>query len=179
MSLNVGFERRERIYVAECSRQTVSKRWASLRKRSFTKYYCVYPRVDKENGRGKRLETVWLVCKVEDQIDNDEEGGGGGGEGGVVRYKPCTHNALIGTSSNNCICVSKHRPCTRASTAVHRPTINTTCHEHNNYIDGITQHAHVTVRIQCTQIKVSQHLPMCMSVCTYHAHTTMSPGTCL
>ena len=160
--------------MAECSRQTVPKRWANLRKRSFTKYYCVYPRVDKENGRGKRLETVWLVCKVEDQTYN-ERGGGGGGGYIYTMYTQCTHWDFF----QQCICVSIHTPCTRVSTAVHRPTINTTGHGHNNYVDGITQQVHVTMYKQCTQIKVSQHFPMCMSVCTYHAHTSMSPGTCL
>ena len=40
--LEGGFER-----VAECLRQTVPDRWASIRKRSFTKCFCVYTR-----GRG-------------------------------------------------------------------------------------------------------------------------------
>ena len=40
--LEGGFERGGRIRVAECLRQIVPDRWASIRKRSFTKCFCVY-----------------------------------------------------------------------------------------------------------------------------------------
>ena len=40
--LQGGFERGGRIRVAECLRQIVPDRWASIRKRSFTKCCCVY-----------------------------------------------------------------------------------------------------------------------------------------
>ena len=40
--LEGGFERGGRIRVAECSRQFVPDSWASIRKRSFTKYFRVY-----------------------------------------------------------------------------------------------------------------------------------------
>ena len=42
-----GFKRGGRIRVAECLRQIVPNRWASIRKRSFTKCFCVYTRVTK------------------------------------------------------------------------------------------------------------------------------------
>ena len=42
--LEGGFERGGRIRVAGCLRQIVPDRWASIRKRSFTKYFCVYTR---------------------------------------------------------------------------------------------------------------------------------------
>ena len=45
--LEGGFERGGRIRVAECLRQTVPDRWASIRKRSFTKCFCVYTGVTK------------------------------------------------------------------------------------------------------------------------------------
>ena len=41
--LEGGFERGGRIRVAECLRQIVPDRWASIRKSSFTKYFGVYP----------------------------------------------------------------------------------------------------------------------------------------
>ena len=40
--LEGGFERGGRIRVAECLRQTVPDTWASIRKRSSTKCFCVY-----------------------------------------------------------------------------------------------------------------------------------------
>ena len=40
--LEGGFERGGRIRVAERLRQIVPDRWASIRKRSFTKCFCVY-----------------------------------------------------------------------------------------------------------------------------------------
>ena len=40
--LDGGFERGGRIRVAECLRQIVPDRWASIIKRSFTKCFCVY-----------------------------------------------------------------------------------------------------------------------------------------
>ena len=45
--LEGGFERGGRIRVAECLRQIVPDRWASIRKRSFTKCFCVYMGGDK------------------------------------------------------------------------------------------------------------------------------------
>ena len=45
--LKGGFERGGRIRVAECLRQIVPYRWASIRKRSFTKCFCVYTGGDK------------------------------------------------------------------------------------------------------------------------------------
>ena len=42
MRLEGGFQREGRIRVAECLRQIVPDRWASIRKRSFTKCFCVY-----------------------------------------------------------------------------------------------------------------------------------------
>ena len=41
-----GFKRGGRIRVAECVRQIAPDRWASVRKQSFTKYFCVYTRAD-------------------------------------------------------------------------------------------------------------------------------------
>ena len=40
--LEGGFEREGRIRVVECLRQIVPDSWASIRKRSFTKCFCVY-----------------------------------------------------------------------------------------------------------------------------------------
>ena len=40
--LEGDFERGGRIRVAECLRKIVPDRWASIRKRSFTKCFCVY-----------------------------------------------------------------------------------------------------------------------------------------
>ena len=45
--LEGGFKRGGRIKVAECLRQIVPDRWASIRKRSFTKCFCVYTGGDK------------------------------------------------------------------------------------------------------------------------------------
>ena len=45
--LEGGFKRGGRIRVAECLRQIVPDRWASVRKRSFTKCFCVYMAGDK------------------------------------------------------------------------------------------------------------------------------------
>ena len=45
--LEGGFKRGGRIRVAECLRQIVPDRWASIRKRSFTKCFCVYTAGDK------------------------------------------------------------------------------------------------------------------------------------
>ena len=47
--------------MAERLRQIVPNRWASVRKRSFTKCFCVYPKGDKCTG----VVTVWLDCEVE------------------------------------------------------------------------------------------------------------------
>ena len=66
--LEGGFKRGGRIRVAECLRQIVQDRWASIRKISFTKCFCVYT------------------------------GGGGGGGGGVtkVRVSDADRNCLAG-----------------------------------------------------------------------------------
>ena len=45
--LEGGFKRGGRIRVAECLRQIVPDRWASIRKRSFAKCFCVYTGVTK------------------------------------------------------------------------------------------------------------------------------------
>ena len=48
MRLEGGFKRGGRTRVAECLRQlVVPDRWASIRKSSFTKCFCVYTRADK------------------------------------------------------------------------------------------------------------------------------------
>ena len=47
--LEGGFKRGGRIRVAECLRQTIPNRWASVRKRSFTKCFCAYMRGDKDS----------------------------------------------------------------------------------------------------------------------------------
>ena len=43
--LEGGFKRGDRIRVAECLRQIVPDRWASIRKRSFIKCFSVFTRV--------------------------------------------------------------------------------------------------------------------------------------
>ena len=45
--LEGGFKGRGRIRVAECLRQIVLNSWANVRKRSFTKCFCVYTGVTK------------------------------------------------------------------------------------------------------------------------------------
>ena len=45
--LEGGFQRGGRIRVVECLRQIVPDRWASIRKRSFTKCICVYTGGDR------------------------------------------------------------------------------------------------------------------------------------
>ena len=46
--LEGGFERGGRIRVAECLRQIVPDRWASIRKRSFTKcFLCLHGRLQR------------------------------------------------------------------------------------------------------------------------------------
>ena len=45
--LEGGFKRGGRIRGAECLRQIVPDRWASVRQRSFTKCFCVYTGSDK------------------------------------------------------------------------------------------------------------------------------------
>ena len=45
--LEGGFKRGGRIRLAESLSQTVPDRWASVRKRSFIKWFCVYTRGDK------------------------------------------------------------------------------------------------------------------------------------
>ena len=47
--LEGGFKRGGRIRVAECLRQIVPDRWASIRKRYFTKCFCVYTGGDKDS----------------------------------------------------------------------------------------------------------------------------------
>ena len=49
VGLEGGFERGRRLRVAECLKQTVPNRWASVRKWSFSRYFCVYRRDDKVN----------------------------------------------------------------------------------------------------------------------------------
>ena len=49
LHLEGGFEGGGRITVAECLRQIVPDRWASIRKRSFTKCFCVYTGGDKDS----------------------------------------------------------------------------------------------------------------------------------
>ena len=52
--------------MVECFRQTVPKRWASVRKRPFTKCFCVYLKGVKCTG----VVTVWLDCEAEgDETD--------------------------------------------------------------------------------------------------------------
>ena len=58
MRLEGGFERGDRIRVAECLRQIVPYRWASIRKRSFTKCFCVY--AGGGGGGGQRF-----VCQMQ------------------------------------------------------------------------------------------------------------------
>ena len=53
--LEGGFKRGRRIRVAECLRQSFPNRWASVRKRSFAKCFCVYTRVYKGSYVG------WIV----------------------------------------------------------------------------------------------------------------------
>ena len=48
--LEGGLERGGRIRVAECLRQTVPNRWASVSKRPITKSVCDYTRGDKGSG---------------------------------------------------------------------------------------------------------------------------------
>ena len=43
--------------MAECLRQIVPNRWASVRKRSFTKCFCVYMRGDKGSCVERELVT--------------------------------------------------------------------------------------------------------------------------
>ena len=51
--------------MVEYFRQTVPKRWASVRKRPFTRCFCVYLKGDKCTG-----VTVWLDCEAEgDETD--------------------------------------------------------------------------------------------------------------
>ena len=45
--LEGGFERGGGMRVAECLRQIVPDRWASVRKRSFAQCFCVYTRGDQ------------------------------------------------------------------------------------------------------------------------------------
>ena len=52
--LEGGLKRRGRFKVAEFLRQIVPNRWASIRKRSFTKCFCVYTRGDKGSFVGCR-----------------------------------------------------------------------------------------------------------------------------
>ena len=52
--------------MVEYFRQTVPKRWASVRKRPFTRCFCVYLKGNKCTG----VVTVWLDCEVEgDETD--------------------------------------------------------------------------------------------------------------
>ena len=65
--LEGGFERGGRIRVAECLRQIVPDRWDSIRKRSFTKCFCVYTGGDKGSCFMCLMQiiTVLLAHKVE------------------------------------------------------------------------------------------------------------------
>ena len=65
VSLEGGFERGGRIRVVECLRQIVPERWASIRKRSFTKCFCVYTGADKGSCVRCRSIIVLLEYKVE------------------------------------------------------------------------------------------------------------------
>ena len=56
--LESGFVRGSRIRVAECLRQIVPDSWASIRKRSFTKCFCVY--TGGGEGGGQRF-----VCQMQ------------------------------------------------------------------------------------------------------------------
>ena len=78
--LEGGFERGGRIRVAECLRQIVPDRWASLRKSSFTKCFCVY-----REGEG------------------DVPMSGGGGGGGVTIY-PVILGCWVGMLHNVISC---------------------------------------------------------------------------
>ena len=78
--LEGGFERGRRIRVAECLRQIVPDRWASIRKRSFTKCFCVYTGEGGGGGEGgeqrfvcqMQIVTVLLGYKVEgDRTDTE------------------------------------------------------------------------------------------------------------
>ena len=67
--LEGGFKRGGRIRVAECLRQIVPDRWASIRKRSFTKCFCVYTGGDKGSCVRMQIVTVLLEYKVEGDPD--------------------------------------------------------------------------------------------------------------
>ena len=58
--------------VAECLRQIVADRWASIRKRSFTKCFCVYTGGDKGSCGQMQIVIVLLEYKVEvDRTDTE------------------------------------------------------------------------------------------------------------
>ena len=64
--LKGSFETGGRIRVAECLRQTVSNRWASVRRRSFTKCFCLHESTSlvSENCQltdSFSMEVTWLV----------------------------------------------------------------------------------------------------------------------
>ena len=67
--LEGGFKRGGRIRVAECLRQIVPDRWASIRKRSFTKCFYVYAGGDKGACVRCRSElSCWSNCLVLKEI---------------------------------------------------------------------------------------------------------------
>ena len=65
--LEGGCKRGCRIRVAECLRQIVPDRWASIRKRSFTKCFCVYMGGGGDQRFVCRMQIVivLLECKIE------------------------------------------------------------------------------------------------------------------
>ena len=69
MRLEGGFERGGRIRVAECLRQIVPDRWASIRKRSFPKCFCVY------TGGDNAQTPCYLADLSEDTDVTDEDDG--------------------------------------------------------------------------------------------------------
>ena len=59
--------------MAECLRQIVPDRWASIRKRSFTKCFCVYTGDDKRFVCQMQIVIVLLEYKFEaDRTDTEE-----------------------------------------------------------------------------------------------------------
>ena len=72
VGLEGSSERGRKLRVAECLKQTVPNRWASVRKWSFSRYFCVYTRDDKVNTHTPSLcgfewsDTVSVtLCMVE------------------------------------------------------------------------------------------------------------------
>ena len=63
--LEGGFERGGRIRVGECLRHTVPDRWAGIRKRSFTKCFCVYTGGRGGGGTKVRVSDADRNCLAE------------------------------------------------------------------------------------------------------------------